>query len=96
MTALVAWRMLFHEKGRSALAIAGILVAILLIFLQLGFYLSVPRGGMLFYNAMRFGMDCKDPGSAHHEQKYRERVIRQLHRRAAQFGFTLQEVETVS
>ena len=56
MTALVAWRMLFHEKGRSALAIAGVLVAILLIFLQLGFYLSVPRGGMLFYDAMRFDL----------------------------------------
>lgn len=51
---------------------------------------------VLFYNAMRFGMDYKDPGSAHYEQKYRERVIRQLHRRAAQFGFTLQEVQTVS
>jgi putative ABC transport system permease protein len=48
--------MLFHEKGRSALAIAGVFVAILLIFLQLGFYLSVPQGGMLFYKAMRFDL----------------------------------------
>jgi ABC-type antimicrobial peptide transport system permease subunit len=36
--ALVAWRILAHEKPRSGLAIAGIFVAILLMFLQLGFY----------------------------------------------------------
>ena len=51
---------------------------------------------VLFYNAMRFGMDYQDPGAAHYEQKYRERVIKQLHRRAAQFGFTLQEAVSVS
>jgi len=53
---LVAWRILTHEKGRSALAIGGILVAILLIFLQLGFYASVPEGGLLFYDAMHFDL----------------------------------------
>jgi transposase len=51
---------------------------------------------VLYYNAMRFGMDYQDPGVAHYEQKYRERVIKQLHRRAAQFGFTLQEAAAVS
>jgi len=51
---------------------------------------------ILFYNAMRFGMDYKDPGSSHYEQKYRERVIKQLHRRAAEFGFTLQDAASVS
>src|SRR5947207_9229376 len=54
--ALIAWRILVHEKGRSGLAIGGILLAILLIFLQLGFYMSVPQGGLLFYNAMRFDL----------------------------------------
>jgi len=53
---LVAWRILTHEKGRSALAMGGILVAILLIFLQLGFYASVPEGGLLFYNSMHFDL----------------------------------------
>ena len=56
MKALVAWRMIAHEKGRSALAIGGILVAILLMFLQLGFYMSVPQGGLLFYDKMRFDL----------------------------------------
>lgn len=45
---------------------------------------------VLFYNAMRFGMDYRDPGADYYEQQYRDRVIKQLHRRAAQFGFTLQ------
>src|SRR5438105_14571282 len=51
---------------------------------------------VLFYNAMRFGIDYQDPGASHYEQKYRERVIKQLHRRAAEFGFTLQEAVSVS
>jgi len=45
---------------------------------------------VLFYNAMRYGAEYKDPGADHYEQQYRERVIKQLHRRAAQFGFALQ------
>ena len=56
MRLLLAWRILAHEKGRSGLAVAGIVVAILLMFLQLGFYRSVPQGGLLFYNAMRFDL----------------------------------------
>lgn len=51
---------------------------------------------ILFYNAMRYGMDYKDPGASNYEQKYRERVIKQLHRRAAEFGFTLQDTASVS
>ena len=51
---------------------------------------------ILFYNAMRFGMDYSDPGADQYEQKYRERVIKQLHRRAAEFGLELHEIECVS
>ena len=46
---------------------------------------------VLFYNAMRFGMAYQDPGADHYESRYRERVVKQLHRRAAEFGFTLQK-----
>lgn len=49
---------------------------------------------VLFYNAMRHGMDYLDPGADHYEQQYRDRVIKQLHRRAAQFGFSLQAQES--
>lgn len=48
---------------------------------------------ILFYRAMRFGMQYADPGADQYEQRYRERVIKQLQRRAANFGFTLQPVE---
>ncbi len=51
---------------------------------------------ILFYNAMRYGIDYQDPGASYCEQKYRERVIKQLHRRAAAFGFMLQEAVSVS
>ena len=51
---------------------------------------------VLFYNAMRFGMSYQDPGADADEHRYRERVVKQLHRRAAEFGFTLQEAATQS
>ena len=51
---------------------------------------------VLFYNAMRFGTPYKDPGEDLYERRYRERVVKQLHRRAAEFGFTLQEAPTQS
>lgn len=65
---LVAWRMLMHEKGRSALAICGIVVALLLIFLQLGFYFAVPRGGMLIYDTIRFDIVLASPDYAYQAQ----------------------------
>jgi transposase len=51
---------------------------------------------VLFYNAMRFGMVYQDPGSDLYEKEYRDRVIKQLHRRAAHFGFRLQEASGTS
>jgi transposase len=32
-----------------------------------------------------------DHGGDHYERRYKERVIKQLHRRAAEFGFTPQD-----
>lgn len=51
---------------------------------------------ILFYNAMRFGASYKDPGADHYEQQYRDRVVKNLHRRAAEMGFSLQPIEGVS
>ena len=51
---------------------------------------------ILFYNTMRFGMSYVDPGADQYEQKYRERAIKQLHRRAAEFGLELHEARCVS
>ncbi|QYO67088.1 transposase [Leptolyngbya sp. 7M] len=47
---------------------------------------------VLFYNAVRYGMAYVDPGANHYEQQYRQRVVKNLHRKAAEFGFTLQPV----
>ena len=45
---------------------------------------------VLFYNALRHGMDYVDPGASSYEIRYRARVIANLHRRAKAFGFMLQ------
>jgi putative ABC transport system permease protein len=52
----VAWRVLTHQAGRTALAIGGVFVAIVLIFVELGFFIAVPQGGMLVYDHMRFDL----------------------------------------
>lgn len=56
MAFAVAWRILTYQKGRTALAVGGIFVAILLIFIELGFFIAVPRGGLLIYDHMRFDL----------------------------------------
>jgi putative ABC transport system permease protein len=56
MTSFIAWRLLMHEKGRNALAVGGIFIAVLMIFLQLGFYASVPKGAMQIYDNLRFDL----------------------------------------
>ncbi len=48
---------------------------------------------ILFYKATRFGMRYEDPGADQYEQRYRERVVKQLQRRAAHLGFALQPVD---
>jgi len=45
---------------------------------------------VLFYNAMRFGMQYKTPGAEQYEREYRDRVMRNLKRRAEEFGMELQ------
>ncbi len=44
---------------------------------------------VLFYNALRNGMDYVDPGASYYDARYRERAISNLHRRAKAFGFVL-------
>jgi len=51
---------------------------------------------VLFYNTMRFGMTYEDPGADRYEREYRDRVVKNLHRRAAEFGFSLQPAGSVS
>jgi transposase len=48
---------------------------------------------VLFYNAVRHGMEYLDPGASSYETRYRTRVVNNLHRRAKAFGFVLQPME---
>jgi putative ABC transport system permease protein len=56
MKLLLAWRILTYDKRRTALALIGIFMAILLVFVELGFFYAVPRGGLLLYDNMRFDL----------------------------------------
>jgi transposase len=47
---------------------------------------------VLFYNTLRHGMTYKDPGASHYEERYRNRVLGNLKRRAKSFGYGLQEL----
>ena len=46
---------------------------------------------VLFYNTMRYGIQYADPGASNYEQRYRQRAVVNLRRRARALGFTLQE-----
>tara|TARA_R110002072_G_scaffold269038_1_gene428154 strand:+ start:541 stop:1902 length:1362 start_codon:yes stop_codon:yes gene_type:complete len=47
---------------------------------------------VLFYNTLRHGMTYQDPGASHYEERYRNRVLDNLKRRAKSFGYDLQEL----
>jgi len=44
---------------------------------------------VLFYNALRHGLAYVDPGASYYEDRYRQRVMHNLQRRASQMGFML-------
>jgi transposase len=46
---------------------------------------------VLFYNTLRYGMRYEDPGADYYEARYRQRVIKNLRRRAATLGLTVGE-----
>jgi putative ABC transport system permease protein len=52
----LAWRILTYDKRRTALVLIGIFMAILLVFVELGLFYAVPRGGLLLYDNMRFDL----------------------------------------
>jgi hypothetical protein len=45
---------------------------------------------VLFYNALRHGMDYADPGASYYEERYRQRVLANLRRRAKGIGYVLE------
>jgi len=49
---------------------------------------------VLFYNTLRYGMAYKDPGANYYEERYRQRTVDNLRRRADALGFTLVQAAT--
>jgi putative ABC transport system permease protein len=50
----LAWRNLLHNKVRTAVAVAGVTFAVVLIFMQMGFHGAVETTATLVYDALRF------------------------------------------
>ena len=48
---------------------------------------------VLFYNTLRHGMSYADPGATYYEDRYKQRVLSNLQRRAKSLGYVLQRVE---
>jgi hypothetical protein len=46
---------------------------------------------VLFYNALRFGLKYNDPGANYYEERYRQRVLHNLRRKAEHLGYSLIE-----
>jgi len=70
VTSYIAWRMLMHELGRNLLTVGGIFISILMIFLQLWFFSSVPKAGMLVYDHLRFDIVLTSSSYVFQEQAY--------------------------
>ena len=48
---------------------------------------------VLFYNMLRHGMNYADPGASSYEERYRQRVLSNLRRRAKSLGYILQKAD---
>ena len=48
---------------------------------------------VLFCNTLRHGMSYADPGAAYYEDRYRQRVLSNLQRRAKSLGFVQKPTE---
>ena len=44
---------------------------------------------VLFYNALRHGMTYQDPGATYYEERYRQRILTNVKRRAQSLGYQL-------
>jgi transposase len=49
---------------------------------------------VLFYNALRHGMGYADPGASYYEERYHQRVLSNIRRRAKSLGYVLQPAPT--
>ena len=50
----------------------------------------------MFYKVLRYGESYRDPGADYYEERYRQRVVKNLERRAKQFGLALVSADTLA
>ena len=51
---------------------------------------------VLVYNTLSHGMAYADPGASYYEERYRQRVLSNLRRRAKSLGYVLEKAEPAS
>jgi putative ABC transport system permease protein len=61
----LAWLNLTHSKVRTAVAVSGVVFAVLLIFVQLGFLGAVSATATLIYDALEFDILIRSPDYLH-------------------------------
>ena len=54
------------------------------------------KRAVLFYNALRHGLAYQAPGASSYEERYRQRAVHNLERRAKQLGYALVAAEATS
>ncbi len=65
MRVLLAWRNLLHHKVRTTLAVTGVALAVVLMFMQLGFLGAVQATATLVYDALDFDLVIRSPNYLH-------------------------------
>src|SRR5262245_21339184 len=61
----LAWCNVIHYRARSATALCGVIFAVVLIYMQLGFYDCCYRSSTLIYDQLRFDVALISPSYAH-------------------------------
>ena len=65
MSTRLALANLRHHKARTAVAIAGVSFAVLLVFMQLGFLGAVAKTATIVYDALDFQIALRSPAYLH-------------------------------
>ncbi|MCA9238168.1 MAG: FtsX-like permease family protein [Planctomycetales bacterium] len=65
MNTPLAWKNLVHNKVRTAVALAGVAFAVILIFMQLGFKNAVRKTATQIYDALDFDLMLRSPEYLH-------------------------------
>src|SRR5436190_20539424 len=65
MKTFLAWRNLVHNRMRTLVAVAGVTFAVVLIFMQLGFFGAVETSATVVYSALDFDLCIRSKDYLH-------------------------------